>query len=71
MPNLSKSTDNLPTISDNLQKSCDSFNVGSKKWHFAIADELCAEASAEKDKEQASSLKERALFHRLIGENQK
>lgn len=64
MPDLSKSSDNLP-------KSSDSLNVGSKKWHFAIADEIDAEASVEKDKEQARFLKERAAFHRLIGENQK
>lgn len=71
MPEENKSSDNRQIISTNRQMSPDNFNVGSKKWHFAIADEIDAEASIEKDKEQASYLKERASFHRLVGENQK
>lgn len=53
------------------RKTSEGFNVGSKKWHFAIADEIDAEAGLEEDKTQVSFLKERASFHRLIGENQK
>ncbi|MCK9433683.1 MAG: hypothetical protein M0R32_02405 [Candidatus Cloacimonetes bacterium] len=71
MPKINKPADNRPTITTNRLKPSGDLNVGSKKWHFAVADEIDAEASFEKDKNQASCLKERAAFHRLIGENQK
>lgn len=58
-------------IKTESNKSPDDFNVGSKKWHFAVAEEIDAEAILEKDKEQARFLKDRAAFHRLVGENQK
>ena len=71
MPDAEKTTDNLPKSSDDSDKSSDSFNVGSKKWHFAMADELEKMAQKEPDKEQASYIKERAEFHRLVGQHQK
>ncbi len=53
------------------QKPSDGFNVGSKKWHFAIADELDIQAKEDPDKQQAAYIMERAEFHRLIGQHQK
>ena len=71
MPEPEKSIGNLPTSAGNPSKSFDGYNVGSKKWHFALAAELYQQAQKETDKEQASYIKERADFHRLVGQHQK
>lgn len=70
MPEENKSSDNRQVTSTNRQIS-DDLNVGSKKWHFAIADELDEQSKSEPDKEQAKYIRERAEFHRLVGQHQK
>ena len=53
------------------QKSSDDLNVGSSKWHLAVAEEIDIEAKLETDKELSRCLKEKAEFHRLIAQYQK
>jgi hypothetical protein len=50
-----------------VTKTSSDFPPGSKKWHFAVADEFDKESQTEKDQERVLHLKELAEFHRAIG----